>query len=103
MSAPATIHLASPQHESPFETHSQHSGETVANTTTVQVDDLNRNFTFPANHFDLVHSRLLATGIHRSRWPSYIRDIVRCEHSQAAVGLPSVPHKANPFVHAFQY
>ncbi|CAI7598057.1 unnamed protein product [Penicillium viridicatum] len=43
----------------------------------LQVDDLNRRFTFPANHFDLVHSRLLATGINRSRWPSYLRDIVR--------------------------
>ncbi|KAJ5569614.1 uncharacterized protein N7459_009044 [Penicillium hispanicum] len=41
----------------------------------LQVDDLNRTFTFPPNHFDLVHSRLLATGIHRARWPSYIRDI----------------------------
>ncbi|RJE27057.1 hypothetical protein PHISCL_00642 [Aspergillus sclerotialis] len=43
----------------------------------LQVDDLNRPFTFPSNHFDLVHSRLLATGINRSRWPSYIQDIVR--------------------------
>ncbi|KAJ5124011.1 uncharacterized protein N7515_007836, partial [Penicillium bovifimosum] len=43
----------------------------------LQVDDLNRRFTFPANHFDLVHSRLLATGINRSRWPSYLHDIVR--------------------------
>ncbi|KAJ5232514.1 hypothetical protein N7468_005470 [Penicillium chermesinum] len=43
------------------------------------VDDLNRAFTFPSNHFDLVHSRLLATGIHHTRWPSYVRDIVRCE------------------------
>ncbi|OGE53513.1 hypothetical protein PENARI_c007G04567 [Penicillium arizonense] len=42
----------------------------------LQVDDLNRRFTFPTNHFDLVHSRLLATGIHRARWPSYLRDIV---------------------------
>ncbi|KAJ5150251.1 hypothetical protein N7448_001829, partial [Penicillium atrosanguineum] len=41
------------------------------------VDDLNRPFTFPANHFDLVHSRLVATGIDRSRWPAYINDIVR--------------------------
>ncbi|KAJ5907660.1 hypothetical protein N7495_000342 [Penicillium taxi] len=41
------------------------------------VDDLNRRFTFPSNHFDLVHSQLLATGIHRARWPSYIHDIVR--------------------------
>ncbi|KAL4751673.1 hypothetical protein BDW72DRAFT_88902 [Aspergillus terricola var. indicus] len=43
----------------------------------LQVDDLNRPFTFPSNHFDLVHSRLLAAGINRSRWPSYIRDIKR--------------------------
>ncbi|KAA8650645.1 hypothetical protein EYZ11_002800 [Aspergillus tanneri] len=43
----------------------------------LQVDDLNRSFTFPSNHFDLVHSRLLATGINKARWPSYIRDIKR--------------------------
>ncbi|KAF7163148.1 hypothetical protein CNMCM5623_008218 [Aspergillus felis] len=41
------------------------------------VDDLNRRFTFPSNHFDLVHSRLLATGINRARWPSYLADIKR--------------------------
>ncbi|CAG8115608.1 unnamed protein product [Penicillium nalgiovense] len=50
----------------------------------LQVDDLNRRFTFPASHFDLVHSRLLATGINRSRWPSYLRDIVRCGSSGAS-------------------
>lgn len=43
----------------------------------LQVDDLNRPFTFLPNHFDLIHSRLLATGINRDRWPSYIRDIKR--------------------------
>ncbi|KLJ05733.1 hypothetical protein EMPG_10823 [Blastomyces silverae] len=43
----------------------------------LQVDDLNRTFTFPPNHFDLVHSRLLASGLHRQRWPRYIRDIKR--------------------------
>ncbi|KAL2217874.1 S-adenosyl-L-methionine-dependent methyltransferase [Thermoascus aurantiacus ATCC 26904] len=42
----------------------------------LQVDDLNAPFTFPPNHFDLVHSRLVASGINRSRWQSYIRDIV---------------------------
>ncbi|OJJ58481.1 hypothetical protein ASPSYDRAFT_89227 [Aspergillus sydowii CBS 593.65] len=36
----------------------------------LQVDDLNRPFTFPTNYFDLIHSRLLAGGINRSRWPS---------------------------------
>ncbi|KAL2872320.1 class I SAM-dependent methyltransferase [Aspergillus lucknowensis] len=43
----------------------------------LQVDDLNRPFTFSSNYFDLVHSRLLAAGINRARWPSYIRDIKR--------------------------
>ncbi|KAL4957131.1 S-adenosyl-L-methionine-dependent methyltransferase [Aspergillus filifer] len=43
----------------------------------LQVDDLNRPFTFPSNYFDLVHSRLLAAGINRSRWPTYVRDIKR--------------------------
>ncbi|KAJ5739446.1 hypothetical protein N7533_012230 [Penicillium manginii] len=53
------------------------SPDDVPENLWLQVDDLNRNFTFPANHFDLVQSRLLATGIHHSRWPTYIRDIVR--------------------------
>ncbi|KAH2924584.1 hypothetical protein KXW15_003953 [Aspergillus fumigatus] len=43
----------------------------------LQVDDLNCRFTFPSNHFDLVHSSLLATGINRARWPSYLADIRR--------------------------
>ncbi|KAL4897926.1 S-adenosyl-L-methionine-dependent methyltransferase [Aspergillus ambiguus] len=43
----------------------------------LQVDDLNHPFTFPSNHFDLVNSRLVATGINRTRWPGYIRDIKR--------------------------
>lgn len=42
-----------------------------------QVDDLNRRFTFSSGSFDLVQSRLVASGINRSRWPTYIRDIVR--------------------------
>ncbi|KUL83460.1 hypothetical protein ZTR_10930 [Talaromyces verruculosus] len=43
----------------------------------LQVDNLNRPFTFPSRHFDLVHSRLVASGLDRSRWSSYIRDLVR--------------------------
>ncbi|KAL5336185.1 S-adenosyl-L-methionine-dependent methyltransferase [Aspergillus crustosus] len=43
----------------------------------LQVDDLNRPFTFSPNYFDLVHSRLLAAGVNRARWPSYIQDIKR--------------------------
>ncbi|KAF5673783.1 methyltransferase [Fusarium heterosporum] len=41
----------------------------------LQVDDLNGRFTFPSNHFDLVHSQMMAGGIHANRWRSYIRDI----------------------------
>ncbi|GAQ06613.1 hypothetical protein ALT_3934 [Aspergillus lentulus] len=51
--------------------------ESVRLTSHDQVDDLNRRFTFPSNHFDLVHSSLLATGINRARWPSYLADIRR--------------------------
>lgn len=42
-----------------------------------QLDDINRNFTFEPNTFDLVHSRLVGGGINRTRWPSYLRDIKR--------------------------
>ncbi|MCJ1255466.1 hypothetical protein MMC24_003282 [Lignoscripta atroalba] len=42
-----------------------------------QLDDLNRSFTFQSNSFDLVNSRLVAGGINKSRWPTYMRDIVR--------------------------
>ncbi|KAI9844445.1 MAG: hypothetical protein M1838_002181 [Thelocarpon superellum] len=41
------------------------------------LDDLNKRFTFPPNSFDLVHSRLVANGINRDRWPQYLRDIKR--------------------------
>ncbi|KAJ5112572.1 hypothetical protein N7532_000617 [Penicillium argentinense] len=51
--------------------------DSLASLRQTRVDDLNRTFTFPPNHFDLVQSRLLATGIHKARWPTYIRDIVR--------------------------
>ncbi|KAK3196820.1 hypothetical protein K4F52_000164 [Lecanicillium sp. MT-2017a] len=42
-----------------------------------QIDDLNGSFTFPPNEFDLVHSQMLAGGIHASRWQSYVNDIFR--------------------------
>ncbi|EEP77590.1 conserved hypothetical protein [Uncinocarpus reesii 1704] len=41
------------------------------------VDDLNRHFTFGYSQFDLVHSRLVASGINQQRWPHYMRDIVK--------------------------
>jgi SAM-dependent methyltransferase len=34
-------------------------------------------FTFRSNHFDVVHSQMVAGGIHANRWRSYIRDIFR--------------------------
>jgi len=43
----------------------------------LQVDDLNQPFNFRSNQFDLVHSRLMAGGIDRERWPTYIQDMVK--------------------------
>ncbi|TVY82294.1 Secondary metabolism regulator laeA, partial [Lachnellula suecica] len=43
----------------------------------LQVDDLNRRFTFPAHNFDLVHSQLMTGGIHVNRWREYVRDMFR--------------------------
>ena len=43
--------------------------------TVSQLDDLNKPFTFDANSFDFVHSRLVVGGINRTRWQSYIEDI----------------------------
>ncbi|RFU77380.1 methyltransferase [Trichoderma arundinaceum] len=43
----------------------------------LQVDDLNGDFTFPSDHFDLVHSQMMAGGIHANRWRSYLKDIYR--------------------------
>ncbi|KAK0710274.1 S-adenosyl-L-methionine-dependent methyltransferase [Lasiosphaeria miniovina] len=43
----------------------------------LQVDDLNSPSTFPANHFDMVHSRMMSGGIHSNRWAGYMKDILR--------------------------
>ncbi|SPQ23682.1 d8484310-72a4-40f8-8227-25c48514d0b9 [Thermothielavioides terrestris] len=43
----------------------------------IQVDDLNSPSTFPSNYFDLVHSRMMAGGIHAHRWMNYLGDILR--------------------------
>ncbi|KAL8803693.1 MAG: hypothetical protein Q9182_003025 [Xanthomendoza sp. 2 TL-2023] len=40
-----------------------------------QLDDINRPFTFDANSFDFVHSRMIGGGINRSRWQTYLLDI----------------------------
>lgn len=51
--------------------------EEVPENLYLQVDDLNRRFTFPANSFDLVHSQMMSCGIHHNRWGTYLRDIFR--------------------------
>lgn len=43
----------------------------------LQVDDLNSPSTFPTNHFDMVHSRMMSGGIHANRWAGYMQDILR--------------------------
>jgi len=43
----------------------------------LQVDDLNRRFTFPEHNFDLVHSQMMCGGIHVNRWTQYLRDMFR--------------------------
>ncbi|KAK1779095.1 S-adenosyl-L-methionine-dependent methyltransferase [Copromyces sp. CBS 386.78] len=43
----------------------------------LQIDDLNSPSTFPSNHFDLVHSRLMSGGIHANRWMNYLTDVFR--------------------------
>lgn len=35
------------------------------------------SFTFRSDRYDVVHSRMVAGGIHSNRWRSYIRDIFR--------------------------
>ncbi|RCI10422.1 hypothetical protein L249_4414, partial [Ophiocordyceps polyrhachis-furcata BCC 54312] len=47
------------------------------NNLEFQIDDLNGRFTFPSDYFDLVHSQMVAGGIHSTRWRSYIQDMIR--------------------------
>ncbi|KAH6663497.1 S-adenosyl-L-methionine-dependent methyltransferase [Halenospora varia] len=49
----------------------------VPNNLYLQVDDLNSSLTFPSHNFDLVHSQMVANGIHINRWTHYIRDMFR--------------------------
>ncbi|KAL7961775.1 S-adenosyl-L-methionine-dependent methyltransferase [Trichoderma compactum] len=51
--------------------------EVLPDNLELQVDDLNGEFTFPSNYFDVVHSQMMAGGIHATRWPSYLRDMYR--------------------------
>ncbi|KAK0650642.1 Secondary metabolism regulator laeA [Lasiodiplodia hormozganensis] len=45
----------------------------------IEAWDLNQTLTptYKPNEYDLIHSRLVAPGIKRDRWPRYIRDIVK--------------------------
>ncbi|UKZ47714.1 hypothetical protein TrVGV298_001940 [Trichoderma virens] len=51
--------------------------EVLPDNLDLQVDDLNGEFTFPSNYFDVVHSQMMAGGIHSTRWPSYLQDMYR--------------------------
>ncbi|KAI6381089.1 hypothetical protein MCOR25_001388, partial [Pyricularia grisea] len=51
--------------------------ETLPRNLNLQVDDLNGPFTFASDSFDLVHSRMVAGGIHADRWEGYMEDIYR--------------------------
>ncbi|KAH8648765.1 hypothetical protein BGZ60DRAFT_474253 [Tricladium varicosporioides] len=39
--------------------------------------DNNNGLTFPSHNFDLVHSQMVANGIHVNRWTNYTRDMFR--------------------------
>jgi hypothetical protein len=41
--------------------------------------DLNEPLTdeYEVNSYDLIHSRFIGPGIHKNRWPSYVRDLRR--------------------------
>ncbi|KAL1840556.1 hypothetical protein VTJ49DRAFT_330 [Mycothermus thermophilus] len=51
--------------------------EVIPPNVDFQLDDLNRPSTFDSNYFDLVHSRMMAGGIHANRWMNYLHDIHR--------------------------
>ncbi|TVY17995.1 Secondary metabolism regulator laeA [Lachnellula arida] len=52
--------------------------EEVPRNLYLQVDDLNRTQVASLPHtFDLVHSRMMASGIHVNRWRDYVRDMFR--------------------------
>ena len=55
-----------------------------------QLDDLNQNFTFNSNTFDLINSRLVGGGINATRWEPYIRDMKRC---YSTLGKPRWTHQ----------
>jgi len=45
----------------------------------LECDDLNQSLTevYESNMFDVVCSRFVEAGIHKNRWPSYIKDLVK--------------------------
>lgn len=57
-----------------------------------QLDDINRPFTFDANSFDFVNSRLIGGGINRGRWPGYLRDIKKVLKSGCWVQIVECYH-----------
>jgi predicted methyltransferase len=43
----------------------------------VKMTKIDHRFTFRSDRYDVVHSQMMAGGIHANRWRSYIRDIFR--------------------------
>ena len=58
-------------------------------TSDFQIDDINEPFTFKPNTFDLVQSRMVAGGVNKGRWPSYVQDVKRCVAQSFICGRPS--------------
>jgi ubiquinone/menaquinone biosynthesis C-methylase UbiE len=51
--------------------------EDWAENVDLQIADLNEKLDFGAESFDFVHSRMVAGGVSRLRWPGYLSDISR--------------------------
>lgn len=49
------------------------------NNLNLECDDLNQSLTdvYEENTFDVIQSRFVEAGIHKNRWPSYVRDLVK--------------------------
>ena len=54
-----------------------------------EIWDLNESLTptYPPNYYDLIHSRCVAPGVKRERWPTYLRDLKRLLQANGWVQL----------------
>ena len=92
----------------------------------LQIDDLNRRyalatsrrveiadsilgrFTFESRYFDLVHSQMMATGIHTNRWSQYLQEMFRvtrgggwCQMVELYFNIQSDNGSLTPGLHSF--